>query len=431
MKKRLHSAVTANAGVTAVHAYCDHHGLIFQAEPREDYGIDCYIEVEDASYPQNFLVGLQVKSGRSHRYDRRDGTFSVHVAPDDARYWLAANYPVLLVYLHDGEDVLYFRHVQAAFGDEQSLARCTSLVFREADRAGEGLMAEYVRALARATPSILSRFRVLSEPAVLTVESKQTVLGPAPSGEKTLSFDRFRVSDMDALRDLFPMYFRVLGYSADERWVCEVRVPDGGPADHFSAEFAFVDLAANASIKVPILTIEESDMGTMTEIDWAEYDRKVDHLNGLAELLKIRPARVLYDGYHAFEPESRPQIRLSFGEEAFVLGIAAHEGRDTLAMTAVRYQPPRTAHLLIERAPFAFLLAREDDLPRTADELMPMEKSQRFEYVAGVAASQGGTRLTIAVMTVDTRGCWGTRAVHLVHLGIEELRRACADSLRT
>jgi hypothetical protein len=427
MKQRLPSVVTANAGVTAVHAYCDRHGLIFQAEPREDYGIDCYIEVEDAPYPQNFLVGLQVKSGPSHRYDRQDGTFSVHVDGDDARYWLAANYPVLLVYLHDGEDALYFRHVQAAFGDEKSLARCTSLVFGEADRAGEGWMAEYVRALARATPSILSRFRVLSEPAVLTVGSEQTVLEPVPSGEERLSFDRFRTYDVDALWKLFPMYFRVLGYSADERWVCELRVPDGGPAGRLSAELAFVDLAANASMNVPLFTTEEDGMGT---IDWAEYDRKVDHLNGLSELLKIRPARVLHDGYGAFESESRPQIRLSFGEEEFVLGIAAHEGRDTLAMTAERYQPPRTAHLLIERAPFAYLFVPGNDSPRTADELMPMDKPQRFEYVAGVVASQGGARLTIAVMTVDTHGCWGTRAVHLVHLGLEELRRTCADSLR-
>jgi hypothetical protein len=429
MKKRLRSAITGNAGVTAVQAYCNRHGLIFQAEPREDFGIDCYIEVEDAPYPQNFLVGLQVKSGRSHRYDRRDGTFSVHVDHDDARYWLAANYPVLFVYLHDGEDALYFRHVQAAFEDEQSLARCTSLVFSEADRAAEGRMAEYVRALARATPSTLSRFRVLSEPAVLTVGSERAVLGPVPL-EDTFSFDRFRASDAHTPWRLFPRYVRALGYSADERWVCELRVPDGGPSGRLSAEIAIVDLAANASLVVPLFTTEEDGVMTMTEIDWVEYDRKIDHLNALAERLKIRPARVLYDGYDAFQSESRPRVSLSFGEEEFVLGIAAHEGRDTLAMTAVHYRPPRTAHLLIERAPSAFLFVSED-VPRTANELVPIERPQRFEYVAGVVASQGGGRLTIAVMTVDTHGCWGTRAVHLVHLGMDELRRTCADSLRT
>lgn len=415
-------------------AHCDRHGLIFQAEPREDFGIDCYIEVEIASFPQNFLICLQVKAGASYRSDRKDGTFSLLVRPDDARYWLAANYPVLLVYYDPGKDELYFRHVQAAFRDAASLAECTMLPFSQEDLAEPGRMAEYARTLARATPSTLNRFRVLSEPAVLTVGQFSTVLQTPAPAEEVLSFEKFRRCISREPCISFEMYPRVLGYSSDGRWACQALIPDPGPRGSYDAAISFIDLHEHASVEIPLISADEYEEACFSDgsFDWIRYERTIDRLNALARLLGIRPARILYDAYDLLlETDARQEIRLSFGEEEFRLAVGSHEGRDTLVLTADRYQPPRSIHLLIERAPFAYLMILEDAELQSRDDLLQMTQPPRFEYVAGVTVSGGGGNLSFGVMTNDTHSCWGTRSVHLAHLSVDEIRRHCAEALRS
>ncbi len=434
MKKRSRNASVGNAGVTAVRRYCDCHDLIFQGEPREDFGIDCYIEVEIASSPQNFLIGLQVKSGASHRQDRQDGTFSLRVRPDDAQYWLAANYPVLLVYLHDQEERLYFRHVQAGFSDAASLTECTSLLFTETDIADDGRMAEYVRMLARTTPSVLSRFRVLSETAILTVGKRDTVLQETAPTSEVVSFQRFRSSGHEDPESLFPPHSRTLGYSADDRWLCELRVPDEPPSGYFDVEVAFVNLEAYALYNIRLLTANERIEASRTgkPFDWENYNETIDRLDYLSNLLGIQPARTLYDGYALmFQPDAHEQIQLSFGGEVeFSLSVGAYQGRDTLMLRSDQFEPPRTAHLLLERPPFALLSTPGETRPKTIDKLQQTTKAPRFEYVTGVTVSPSGDLTTFAVMTNATHSCWGARSVHLAHIRVEELRRICADSLR-
>jgi hypothetical protein len=433
MKRRSRSVPTGNAGVTALLDYCDRHDLIFQAEPREDFGIDCYLEVELADCPQNFLVGVQVKSGPSHRYDRKDGNFTISVQPDDVAYWLAANYPILLVYRHD-DGQLFFRHVQATFADEDTLANCTNLQF-SADDAAEGALAEYVRHLARSTPSMLNRFRVLSEPASLHVAANAVSLGPSSAAARMLSFDQFRSSTIAELRDRLQMYDRVLGYSLDDQWVCELRCPDGGPSDGFEATVAFVNLETQAAYESRLVASEEAEAAYIDEgaFDWSLLDATIDRLNQLAAVLKILPARTLYDAYHAtLEPHLRSKIRVAFGaEEIFVLTTGTHMGRDSLLLAAQAYHPARTAHLLIERTPHAFLLMLDEVTPSTADDLVQMTEPTSYEYVAGVSLSHSGSWITFSVMTHESHGCWGTRSVHLAHFSVADLRRLCADALRT
>jgi hypothetical protein len=432
MKRRSRSAPTGNAGVTALREYCDRHELIFQAEPREDFGIDCYLEVEAAECPQNFIVGMQVKSGPSHRYNRNDGSFTIGVKPDDVAYWLAANYPVLLVYRHERGE-LFFRHVQAAFEEEATISTCTSLRFSEAD-AAEGALAEYVRDLARSTPSVLNRFRVLSEPASLhigTDDVRMTVLGDPVT---TLSFDKYRCSSISELRDRFQLFDRVLGYSLDDQWVCELRCPDGGQGDGFEAAVAFVNLDTNAAHELRLFTQEQTEMAFIHEgaFDWRMLDAAIDRLNKLAAILKIAPARALYDAYHAtLEPHLRAPIHLAFGaEEIFSLTTGSHLGRDSLLLSAQQYRPVRTAHLLVERTPHAYLLMLDEVTPSTVDDLVQMTVPLTYDYVCGVTRSHSGSRITFAVMTQTSHDCWGTRSVHLTHFTIAHLRRLCADALR-
>jgi len=435
MKQRIRATRVGNSGITAVRAYCDQHGLIFQAEPREDFGIDCYIEVELASQPQNFLIGLQVKSGPSHRYDLKENAFAIRVRQDDAYYWLAANYPVFLVYFDLQEQQLYFRHVQAGFGDAASLAECKSLGFSYENLAEPGRMAEYARTLAKATPSMLNRFRVLSEEARFSIGRSSVALEPleqvAFDGE-CLNFDIFRPSDTGNERLSYPMYPRTLGYSLDERWVCESNIPDPGSRGSYDVSISFIDLHNYASVEISLISADEYDEACdpSGHFDWSQYERTLDRADQLAKLLDIRRARILFDAYDEFpRAEVRQELRLSFGDEEFLLTVGGHDGRHTLELVAERFHPPRSAHLLLERVPLAHIFVPDAPL-RSRDDLFQMTHPPQFEFVAGVASSLAGGVASFAVMTNDTHGCWGTRTVHLAHLSLAEIRRACAAALR-
>ena len=48
-KKRTSAQKTGNRGLTAIRQYCDAENLIYQGEPCEDYGVDCYINVRNGS----------------------------------------------------------------------------------------------------------------------------------------------------------------------------------------------------------------------------------------------------------------------------------------------------------------------------------------------------------------------------------------------
>lgn len=430
MKQRSSTAATANEGVNALLTYCNHFGLIFQAEPREDFGIDCYLEVAFDNWPQNFIVGAQVKSGPSYRREHRDGTFSINVRRDDVSYWLAANYPVLFVYYHE-KTGLYFRHVQYAFDGAQAVSECTSLTFAESDRAADDAMAKYVRRLARVTPSIINRFEVLTGQAGVMIGRKSLPLIAAmPSA--ALAFDKFRTRELDDLQARFPIYPRVLGYSYDGRWVCELHVPDPGPRGFIDATVSLLDLEAQASVQFCLFTGDELEAAEYRGVpfDWERYDRTLDRLNDIIRVTQVEEARTLYEGYElALQAEERSPVGITFGNEAFDLDIGTHEGRDALLLCAGRYTPPRRTPILIERAPFAYTMIPEGAV-ESLDDLMRLETAATFEFLAGVSSSASGKLLTIAVMTNDTHGCWGTRTVHLSHHRVADLRAACADSLR-
>jgi hypothetical protein len=432
MKKRLRSSVIGNAGINAVRAYCDKYG--FQAEPREDFGVDAYIELELDTSPRNFLVGAQVKSGPSYRRSRSDGSFSIGVRQADAAYWLAANYPVVFMYLCSATGELYFKHVQAAFQDARSLSECRSLVFGPIDLAEPDRLARYIAQLARSTPTLPDRFRVLQSPAFFSIgPHRVAVVSTTCDSAPLLTFDRYRITAAAEAFQRYPLYPRVLGYSSNDRWACESRVHDDGGRGSLDAEIVFVDLQSNAELKVRLFTADElNDAFERTDaLDLARLNETIDRLNHISQELLITPAASVYDGYHGYDvsPAPSPQdLAFVIGDEVFSVSVGLHKHRDALILRADRFEPPRVAPLLIERAPRATLLQPSVETP--IEDMFPIGFPQRYEAVAGIGVSANGANVCIAVMTADSHPCWGTRTVHLAHFRTDDLRRACAEALR-
>ena len=112
MKRRLRTMKTANAGIATIHDFCDRRDLIFRAEPREDYGIDCYVEIADGERPLGFYLGVQSKSGPLYIASEDTQSLDVRVDKDDLAYWIGWNVPVFFAHYLPGADALHMVHVQ-------------------------------------------------------------------------------------------------------------------------------------------------------------------------------------------------------------------------------------------------------------------------------------------------------------------------------
>ena len=217
MKTRTASIKTSNLGIIAIQEYCAKTNLIFQGEPREDYGVDCYIEVELETGPSNFLIGVQCRSGPSYRHDCADGSFVIYVSTDDVAYWLAANIPVLFVYYDANERLLYWHHVQAAAEFFGSVNEIKHLSFNSMDSVQNKPLGEYARRLVYVTPTVTDRMAIFSAAMNCVVDGQLFPIRPSTYPVRTELVEKELLS-----------YSTVIGYSLDDRWILIQELVDCG-----------------------------------------------------------------------------------------------------------------------------------------------------------------------------------------------------------
>jgi hypothetical protein len=91
---------------------------IWREISKDDIGIDGEIDVLEprpdgkGAIATGKIIKVQAKSGLSYVKQDTDESFSTPVSKDDLELWVNANYPVLFIVYHPGEDKLYWKDVK-------------------------------------------------------------------------------------------------------------------------------------------------------------------------------------------------------------------------------------------------------------------------------------------------------------------------------
>lgn len=433
-KKRPPSVKKANSGMIALEHYCNDNDLIFQGPPKEDFGIDAYVEVNVDGEPQNFIVGVQVKSGPSYRRGGNGARFYVRLDSDDVGYWLASNIPVLFMYYDTDSEKLYFKDVKKAFGGEALFSECRRLEFDPGCQVmGENLK-RYICDLARCSPNMMHRFEVLSSVPVLQRRGQEIKM--SPRGERVSAIDRFRIGEpADRFREgLFPMMPRILGYSNDGEWVCESFPVCHAPADGFSFLIRFLHVSGHVCFYMDLVACSDPEQDPLEE-DVFSFDDYTDNLEKIAEVARKLG---ICDPVECFLLDVDPsdtaevdveELRLLLGEVTFCFEVGQMQERDALCLHARSFVPVRTAMLLLERVSPIVLPSDQNE------ELVPenwtgLVDARRFRRIVSVCHDAKCDRVSIIIATNADNDCFGQVIFHIAHFTMKEIRMACADALR-
>jgi len=431
--KRSRNRTTENAGIIAVETYCSNYNLVFQGEPREDYGVDCYIEVcgdeIDAggfSTPFSFIVAVQSKSGPSYRTDlvTRPGTFNISVDQEHIDYWTISNIPVIFTFL-DADGTLYWKHVQSYFQDGKGGKH---IDFTDADRA-DGLLAMYLRALQSNTPNVSHRIRIVraKEPVLVVNDARITLssVGLRTSGAKSSPILKNRVTlggseqepQWGVLLDTC-----VLGMSADGRWIGYiVASPDGGRGTGY--DFWLLDRENWAQTHYPILSIEEQDDSPITADELSSRLTTIDRISaqvGLSSVVVIDPEEQYSD-----QESPRTSLELDFDGMMFAFATEGTLTRSYLHLDCKQFMPTRKFRILAVNNHPNYL--SEEEMVENGAVGFTIVK--RFQRIHNIFITPCGSFISLMIGTNEENSCWGSVDYTFVHLTIEELRRNCLDCI--
>ena len=422
-KRRPSYADESTRLVVRLREYCCEHGLIFQGEPSEDCGVDCYIEVATNGSPHNFIVGVQCKTGQSYRRTSKEGV-RVSVRQVDVDYWLAANYPLVLAYWDDIEGRGYFKHIQDHI--EKTLSKRShaiqDITFFDADRIDGDQLASYVRNLVVQTPSASSRLADLRGGASMLTESGKISLTKVRgcSFDPSALLDQWRVAWQDAGSPA-----QVLAFSNDDRWVMEMYRRPLGMTGVDDVTVVLRDLVFFRAVTLNLYTYEDfvkdGEGFASSAIAPARLEEFLARMQGLQSnisRLSWNEARDVYS-VEAFPYEFVP-LNLSFGQERFEMGIEPRGSRQAMVLSNKKYVPPRNVPLLLERNEFGWDAAVDEPYP-----IAPRILSK----VCGVALSSSAKRISLIVSTNPENGCWGHPRVEILHIELDALRQECVRAL--
>jgi hypothetical protein len=434
MKTRTASQETANLGVTAVQHFCDRHNFIFQAIPREDYGVDCYIEIALERSPRNFLVAIQIKTGVSYFRNEDESSFRVALERDDVEYWLISNMPVLFACYHPERNRLYVKHVQAEIAARSgSPWTIDHLCFdKEQDEASDAT-AEYLRKLVKTTPNELDRRNIATTTAPLLVtptgaialdsrELKQrSPRGPLDLAQALGIEKPVRAGFLSPERQS-----RVLGFSADDAWVATLVVnPVGQKCD--DTYLRLLSLEDWREINFPLSTEADYDTHDDGLLPAEIFERRTARAQLAATERHLLPAVGTYRHYDSkLRPGERSGISLEFGADKFEFEVRLSNGRCSVVVRADRFLPPREAVIVAEQVdPGRYFV------PENNQEPWPVSKPKTFASICELAVSQSGDLLALGLFTNAEHGCWGNCEVHHVFIRLRDIRQMCIDALRT
>lgn len=433
--KRDKRRLTENLGVDVVRRYCSTNDLIFQAEPREDYGIDCYVEVAHEDTPLNFVVGVQIKSGKSYRYEpkERPGTFRVYIDERHIAYWSAANIPVVFVYV-DEHHCLWWLHV-GRYLEEKSLAADNLSYFEFVRQSGDSEvgLAIYLRELQSRTPSTTHRLEVAScnAPRLLTGDRSITMseegIRDHLSTPEILDARKWVAEFVSDGPDVI-VENQVAGYSPDGRWVGYLRATEIG-RKCMDYRFFLLDRHNWAHFECPIWTEADHDAEEpLSEADLSERLKTASHLIEKAELT---PAAVFQIDEHLWQDDSPPtKVAFVFGGVEFDVEVANGRGHSALVLTAPAFVPRRQMTV-------AGRLSRPINYYNDCDgdpddpNLTAWGVAKAYDHLAAIHISRDANILTFIIGTNEENYRWGTVEYDFVHISMGELRQLCLECLRS
>ena len=410
MKTRTASIKTSNLGIIAIQEYCAKTNLIFQGEPREDYGVDCYIEIELETGPSNFLIGVQCRSGPSYRHDCADGSFVIYVSTDDVAYWLAANIPVLFVYYDVNERLLYWHHVQAAAEFFRSVNEIKHLSFNSMDSVQNKPLGEYARRLVYVTPTVTDRM------AIFSAEMNCVVNGQLFPIRSSIYPVRTELVEKELLS-----YSTVIGYSLDDRWILIQELVDcGGIAPEIYV--VMLDTREWAALRLPLAVHPES----VPEFDDLQMspDLVEEAQKAINKVEFWAPQRMLlrYDFVHQAPIAPTPNVAFMFGAERFDIEVEGPKEHRSLVLVNSRFIPPRRAMVLASATvPMQYI----------SNDFSSIGEAQHLVGVCELVVSPSGKRVSIGAITNMDHICWGAARIFHVHLTCDALRRTCSEALLT
>lgn len=430
MKKRPAGHVIAELGVLAVQKFCLENDLIFQGVPSEDYGIDCYLEIAIGSDVQNFIVGVQVKSGASFFRGEDGNHFHTYINEDDVKYWLASNIPVFYACYHPERKELYLKHVQAYVGSlSKPLAAINRIDFDKiADQAGPGL-ARYLRDLVSMTPSTVDRLKIASceAPLFFTPDSRFELAPTAPNrGNSQQLLDLWSALDLNNVSippgtEILPQReSRIVGFSEDGSWVLLLSVKHvGQKCDHLT--FDFVDRLQWQKMSLPFYTEADHDRGAGLPPE--ELRKRINDAQRYIDDLKIMPSIEIYRKYAYNSPAVL--MALEFNELRFSMQVEQESGRCALMLRADKFKPTREAAVVIERLKPGFMI------PWPPGEIpVPDEYPKGVESICEIATNPQRNLLAIGMLTNSEHSCWGNNDVTHLFLSTQEIRDLCIRALR-
>jgi len=393
---------------------------MFQAEPDEDLGVDCYLEVADAGFGTNFVVAAQVKSGPSYRRNITQSSFDVYADKRDVYYWLGSNIPVFFLYHDQPTGAVFWRHVQTAFDEAADPEATRKLDFRcsEGILSDNPALANYVRELRNATPTALSRIEVVrANSCNFSVDN--VLVSPSDVATHVVISKIIKHGDRSDSGLEYGGMSTVLGYGDNGRWVAVLDVAAVGQKC-VDAWVRITDLSCWFELSFPVST--EQDFDSNVTITSALLDARLRAIQEALDKFEIRTPQELLGAAEIPANDVNQRLRIAFGSQTFCINLSHMAGRDALILTNSQYRPPRGAVLMVEdirRAPYLGV------------ELEKVISTKRYMSIYQVAVDRGRNVVTFGLRTNSEHACWGEPTFRHKHFQISELKRLCIDALRS
>lgn len=442
--RRPQSVATANAGISAIHKYCDDHGLSFLAEPREDYGVDCYVEVCEDETPLNFVVAIQSKSGSSYRKAAisRPGKFQISVKQEHTEYWSIANIPVIFTYLDENSN-LWWKHVQhhlSEAADREIVPK--HIEFDIATDLATSSLATYLRQLQHSTPNTSHRLAIIrAKKPLLSVGGREIELSGDGLTQSDISLTSPSTASWAARLDKDQIHWTpnfdtgVVGMSTDGRWIGYVQAQTVG-AKCRNYSFHLLDRVNWAEFYFPVYTEADHDKAyelaegfdMRLAVTEEEMAARVSSIEDHIRRANLAPVGVIaVDDYYSETPTPVTPIAINFGGLHFTLAIEGLAGKSYLHLYCDQFTPKRAVKIVAainKPEPYDVDWADPSD-----DMIIPETQVKVFNHVKSIFISQCARFLTLLIGTNEENLCWGSVDYTFVHLSVLELRDACLECI--
>lgn len=418
MKTRRKNVVTGNKCVNKVRNYCDEHNLIFQAEPREDFGVDCYIEIEIEGVPTNFIVGLQCKSGQSYKTNETHDSFDIYLSADDKAYWLGANFPILFVYFDDQNESLYYQHIQSIFQDISDYNSLKKLHFTNEHKTDHDELSEFLKFLSIKTPNHLDRMNIACTKEIqwfINHKRANKELQSIPKLSNLVCIEK----KMDCGLS-YPWLSMILGYSHDDNWVCILESQQLGQKCS-NVNGLLLNLNSWVVKKQEIFTEAEYDfyVDNQTSIPENIIHSRLNEFQKNMKELDIQPVNLIYERKNYFHDAQDDDISLLMNTIKYSLKIRKHRGFEELNLFTNNFVPEKKANLLFR--PTRPALCHAD--------FESFEEVKYIDKIQKIYESLSGNLISVALVTNPENGCWGSNDIHFAHFYKNEIINLCVQSL--